>query len=421
MKKLLFVMLVALAAAGCTQKKGEIVLYNDTIIHRVGEMVEVDAAMFPTEEGEWLVIRDAENEKVPYQITYDGKLIFQADVKAGEEVRYSVATTPVAPKFQTYACGRVYPERVDDVAWESDLIAYRAYGPALQKSGERAFGYDVWVKNNTDLPVVEARYAKELNPETKARIAELRESGDAAAADALAASVSYHNDHGNGFDAYKVGPTLGGGATALLGEYKLWRGEEKIYYPYCWAECEILDNGPLRFTARLTYNPTEVDGEVFTEVRTISLDKGSFLNKTTVVYNGAEGSVLPRVMAGIVLHEESPRALVNEELHYVTYAEPVEAPDGGELYQAMYFPEGWLYAQKRFWRRGDEEPAGAFGHLVAYLKPAVGEPVTYYWGALWSHSTLLNVKSKEKFDNIMSKVVDSKCKPLDVNVIMCEK
>ena len=122
MKRLLFVMLVALATAGCTQKMGEIRLYNDTLIHRVGEMVELNATSFPTEEGEWLVIRNEENEKVPYQITYDGKLIFQADVKAGEEVRYSVFSTRVAPKFQTYACGRVYPERVDDVAWELSLI-----------------------------------------------------------------------------------------------------------------------------------------------------------------------------------------------------------------------------------------------------------------------------------------------------------
>ncbi len=421
MKRLLIITLAVLAMASCTQQMGEIVLYNDTLIHRVGEMVEVDAATIPVEEGEYLVIRNAEGEQVPYQITHDGKLIFQADVKAGDKVCYTVGTSRIAPQFQTYACGRVYPERVDDVAWESDLIAYRAYGPALQKSGERAFGYDVWVKNNTDLPVVEERYAKELNPETKARIASLRESGDVAAADSLAASVSYHNDHGNGFDAYKVGPTLGGGATALLGEYKLWQGTEKIYYPYCWAECEILDNGPLRFTARLTYNPVEVEGRVLTEVRTISLDKGSFLNKTTVVYNGEESDEDLDVMAGIVLHEEKPRTLINDEKHYVTYAEPVEAPDGGELYQAMYFPNGWQYAQNRYWRRGDDEPAGAYGHLAVYVEPAVGEPVTYYWGALWSHSTLVNVTSKEKFDKMMAKVVDADSEPLEVRVSLYEK
>ena len=421
MKRVFIVMLAALAMTSCAQKEGEIVVYNDTLIHRVGEMVELEAATFPVEEGRYLVIRNAENEEVPYQITYDGKLIFQIDIKAGDKACYTVSTSPLAPNFQTYACGRVYPERVDDVAWESDLIAYRAYGPALQQSGERAFGYDVWVKNNTDLPVVEARYAKELNPETKAKIAELRESGDVAAADALAASVSYHNDHGNGFDAYKVGPTLGGGATALLGTYNMWRGTQKIYYPYCWAECEILDNGPLRFTARLTYNPTEVEGRVLTEVRTISLDKGSFLNKTTVTYEGEESEERLDVMAGIVLHEEEPRTLIDKERYYVTYAEPVEAPDGGELYQAMYFPNGWSYAQKRTWHRGDDTPAGTYGHLAVYTKPCVGESVTYYWGALWNKSTLVNVATKEKFDKVVGKGVEAYCNPLEVTTIVYEK
>ncbi len=410
--KRLFVILVALAVVGCGQSKEQnILVLNTSDFDRVGEMVEVSVSWLDVEDGKWIELRNNEGEIVPSQITYDGKLIFQADVMAGDTASYAIRTKRQAPKYQTYACGRVYPERVDDVAWESDLIAYRAYGPALQKSGERAFGYDVWVKNNTDLPVVEARYAKELNPETKAKIAALRESGDVAAADALAASVSYHNDHGNGFDAYKVGPTLGGGATAIL-------DGRTILYPYCWAKCEILDNGPLRFTARLTYNPTEVDGRMLTEVRTISLDKGSFLNKTTVVYEGEESDEELDVMAGIVLHEEKPRTLYNAEEGYVTYAEPVEAPDGGELYQAIYFPEGWESAEDRFWNRRDEKPAGAYGHAAVYNELSVGEPMTYYWGALWSKSTAIDVDSKEAFDDIVAKVVKAKRNSLKVGVEM---
>ena len=47
-------------------------------------------------------------------------------------------------RWDVVACGRQYPERLDDVAWENDRAAYRAYGPALQEKGERAFGYDIW-------------------------------------------------------------------------------------------------------------------------------------------------------------------------------------------------------------------------------------------------------------------------------------
>lgn len=407
--------LLALAAllmmASCAQQGDEIIVENKSDKARVGEMVEVDMKLLKAEAAEGVVVRNSKGDVVPSQVTYDGKLIFQCDVEAGAKAEYSVEYSDLKAKQQAYACGRVYPERVDDMAWESDLIAFRAYGPALQQSGERAFGYDVWVKNNTDLPVVEERYNKELNPETKAQIATLRES-DPAAADALYASVSYHNDHGNGMDAYKVGPTLGGGATAIL-------DNGKILYPYCYKECEILDNGPLRFTAKLTYHPSKIDGKRVTEVRFISIDKGSFLNKTTLVYEGPAAGVL-LLMSGIVLHEENIRARYNEQAHFVTYAEAVEAPEGGELYQAMYFPKGWKGAENRLWQRKDEKPAGTFGHAAVYNRVAISEPLTYYWGALWSKSTLVDVPSKEAFDGLMAEVVAAKQNPLEVAVVTYE-
>ena len=64
----------------------------------------------------------------------------------------------------------------------------------------------------------------------------------------LSESVSYHIDHGNGLDYYKVGPTLGAGTSALL-------ANDSIVYPYCYKDYQILDNGPLRFTVKLVYNP----------------------------------------------------------------------------------------------------------------------------------------------------------------------
>lgn len=79
-------------------------------------------------------------------------------------------------------------------------------------------------------------------------------------------SVSYHVDHGNGLDCYKVGPTLGGGTAALM-------SGDSIIYPYCYATQEILDNGPLRFTVKLVYNPLTVkDNSDVIETRLISLD-----------------------------------------------------------------------------------------------------------------------------------------------------
>ena len=82
--------------------------------------------------------------------------------------------------------------------------------------------------------------------------------------------TTYHFDHGYGLDCYKVGPTLGGGAPALLDE------NGKLILPYCYKDYEILDNGPLHITVSVSYNPTTINGQPnVVEHRIISLDKGS--------------------------------------------------------------------------------------------------------------------------------------------------
>ena len=92
--------------------------------------------------------------------------------------------------------------------------------------------------------------------------------------------TSFHLDHGNGLDPYRVGATLGLGAPSLM------VGKNQVL-PYCYKDYRILDNGPLRFTVELTYNPSTVgDMKNVVEHRIISLDKGSNFNKMTVWYDG---------------------------------------------------------------------------------------------------------------------------------------
>ena len=207
MKKLFLLLATAFVCFACTNTKDvvTVTVSNPLAMERSNEMVEVAmsdiANQLKLADTAQIVVLNADGQQVPYQITYDEKVIFPASVAANGTAVYTIqAGTPEA--FAVKACGRYYPERVDDVAWENDLVAFRAYGPALQKTGERAFGYDVWTKYNTTEPVVEARYAGELNPETKAKIAELKKT-DPKAARELYQSVSYHVDHGNGLDCYK--------------------------------------------------------------------------------------------------------------------------------------------------------------------------------------------------------------------------
>ena len=60
-------------------------------------------------------------------------------------------------------------------------------------------------------------------------------------------------------DCYTVGPTLGGGANALL------NADGSLFMPLCYKTFKILDQGPLRFTVELTYPERDYDGQKVTE------------------------------------------------------------------------------------------------------------------------------------------------------------
>ena len=247
MKKMILSCLAAGVLMACADNRPmTVVVSNPLDMERSGEMVEVSmdeiARRLQLADTAQIVVLDAEGTEVPYQITYDDKVIFPDTVAAGGKASYTIQEGKPQP-VEVKTCGRQYPERLDDMAWENDLVAFRAYGPALQQTGERGFGYDLFLKRGTSEPVLEDFYAKELDKETRARAAELRKT-DPKAASELLQSISYHIDHGYGMDCYAVGPTLGAGVAALVAD-----GE--IVYPWCYKDFEVLDNGPLRFTVKL--------------------------------------------------------------------------------------------------------------------------------------------------------------------------
>lgn len=380
-KHLLSLSLLALLAA-CGPKPSTdftITVTNDLTFDRE-EMVEVPISEVAKKvqliDEEQYIILDAEGNQVPYQITHDDNLLFPATVKANDKAVYTVAVgEPIEVEALVY--GRHYPERVDDIAWENDRTAYRAYGPALQAKGERAFGYDAWVKRVPGL-VVEQRYANELNPDTQAEIARLRKERKHDEANELYHSVSYHVDHGNGLDCYKVGPTLGCGTAALL-------NDDAIVYPYCWKEYEILENGPLRFTVQLTYNPFVMGKDSVVETRTISLSKGSQLNKTVVSYQGLQKAT--PVATGLVIHPENPTAYALEgDKGYIAYADLTDNVnnDNGIIYVGAVMPEKVTEAKAAMFSDKEAKERGASGHVLAVSNYKPGAEYTYYWGSGWS-------------------------------------
>lgn len=375
MKKLLFVLLVMSAWITSCKKDVLISVSNISDADRKNEIVEITTDLPETD----FIVVDASGKEVPYQITYNEKLLLQVSVPASQTVTYKMKKGKPA-EYDIVTAGKQYPERVDDIAWENDRIAFRLYGPALQASGEKAFGYDIWVKR-TDKLVVEERYRKELRD-----------------------GITYHKDNGNGLDYYKVGPTLGAGTSALI-------DNGQLVYPYCYKDFEILDNGPLRFTVRLVYNPITVgENNHIVEKRLLSLDAGTHLNKVTLTYEGLDKPTT--IATGIVLHDDTDNYVINVKNGYMTYADPADKKEG-QTFLAAVFPKGMTKAEAVYFDKKEQKERGAYGHLLAYNSYQPKSEYTYYFGAGWSK---WGFKNKEEWLGYVQKKAEALKHPLIVSV-----
>ncbi|MGN1213376.1 MAG: DUF4861 family protein [Bacteroidaceae bacterium] len=345
------------------------VLADETVVFMVvnpsdfqrQEVVEIDAnevsAMLGGVADTAIVILNEVGQEVSCQITHDRRILIDAAVRPlGRLTLYARRGTPSVAK--TWVWGALYKSRMDDIAWENDRCAYRVYGPALQRSGERSFGIDVWVKNTPDI-VVPQRY--EMEHASLAEAARLRKAGDREGAAKVLLNGSYHYDHGSGMDAYSVGPTLGCGVPALI-------ADSVMILPYCYTDYEILDNGPLRFSVRLDFAANFLG---IVEHRVITLDKGSHFNKIRVWYDNV-GEPLT-FCAGVVMNGEGR---LHCDRDFVAYEDPTDRPKvhGSSIYTAAFFPFNDVCATK--------SPDGR--NAVCTMPGYRGEAVTYYAGAAWS-------------------------------------
>ena len=380
MRKILILFVVALIGfASCADSKQSmtVTVTNSLALERAGEMVEVPmsdvVAKLKLADTAQIVVLDVDGQQVPYQVTYDEKVVFPVTVGANSAVTYTIQPGTPAP-FDVIACGKYYPERLDDVAWENDLGGFRAYGPALQARGERGFGYDLFTKYNTTEPILESLYAEELNPEKRAKIAELKKT-DPKAASELQNAISYHIDHGYGMDCYAVGPTLGAGVAALM-------AGDTIIYPYCYRTQEILDNGPLRFTVKLEFNPLVKEA-------------------------------MP-VTTGLVLREPDGAVVADAANGYITYVDPTTDRSGanGKIFVGAAFPaqvkeaKVVLLSEKEKKDRG-----GADGHVLAISEYEPGSEYTYYWGSAWDKAA---IKTPDAWNKYMAEYAQKLRTPLAV-------
>lgn len=409
MKNRLFVMaLIAMLLLSCNglEKSMNVVISNPLDIERVGEIVEIPMETIKIQlnvsDATSIIVCDKDGVEVPFQLTFDQKIIFPASVAAHSEAVYTLKKG-MPSEVPMRVCGKVYPVRMDDLAWENDLVGFRAYGPALQALGERGFGYDLFVKRGTKEPVLEKMYAMETDKETWVRINELKKT-DPVAAEELRKTITYHVDRGYGMDCYAVGPTLGAGVAALM-------DGDDIIYPWCYKQLEILDNGPLRFTAKLEFTPLNIRGkDNVIETRVITLDLGSHLNRTSVSYTQLD-DVMP-IVTGIVMHNVDGAVVANAQEGYMTYEDPTTGPNQGTIFMGAAFPNEVKEAKTKFFSIEEKKLRNnADGHVLAVSDYVPGNEYIYYWGFAWDRA---DIQTIEEWNDYMAGFAQKIRHPLTV-------
>jgi len=176
------------------------------------------------------------------------------------------------------AYGRFVPERSDDFAWENDKVAFRVYGPAAPQKGHSS-GVDSWFKK-VEYSIIDKWYAGHLK------------------------GVSYHTDHGEGYDPYHTGISRGTGGSAIWVEGKAYSAHNYISY-------EVIKSGGDEVVFNLQYE-WETPLGVVAESKTISLALGEQLYQVNSVFSlYGKPAVLP-IAVGLTTHDEKAKVSFNK-------------------------------------------------------------------------------------------------------------
>jgi len=264
------------------------------------------------------------------------KLLFQSDFLPKQQKNFTIfagidrAKLP-APVLTTTA--RFVPERADDFAWESDRIAFRIYGPALWKQdgpAKSGSGIDIWCKH-VRVPVVDEMYK----------------------------GGNYHNDNGRSVDCYKVGPARGCGGVGVWAQDKLWVSK-------CFEKWKLISAGPVRAIFELAYEDWDASGRKVSEVKRISLDLGSNLNRIESTFKSDSAEPL-QVAAGLTIHKGG---IAGEGEGWTTVWEKGDGKNNGMIGLGLAVPAA------SFKKTED--------HVLMLAQVRPGQAFVHYAGAGWS-------------------------------------
>lgn len=201
-----------------------------------------------------------------------------------------VATADASNEYKVMAYGRFVPERRDDFAWENDKVAFRVYGPAAPLKGHSS-GVDAWFKK-VDYSIIDKWYEGHVN------------------------GISYHEDHGEGYDPYHTGISRGVGASAI------WI-DDTAYAAHSYKSYKINESGGDNVSFTLEYEWYTPLG-IVKEMKTISLPLGTQLFKVDSVFTlDGEPAALP-IAIGVATHDEKAEVFSNKEAGRISAWEVID-------------------------------------------------------------------------------------------------
>ena len=270
-------------------------------------------------------------------------LLFQHDFAPGETRQFVLvpsARVPIRPILSPVHV-RFAPTRIDDVAWESDRIAYRTYGPtALRNHPGLTNGIDVWGKR-VSYPVIESWYTGGRN--------------------------WYEVDRGEGADHFLVGATLGCGASGVIadGKVKTFPG---------WRQHKVLSDGPIRTLFNLDFGGADAGGTTVTQHVQLSLDAGHNLTRFIVTFDSTNPQA-PIEWAGGIVRREGQELAIDPAGAWISQWGPLDEAGHGDLGMAVVMAPG-----------EGRKAMELDGHALVTATARAGEPSTYWSGAGWNRS-----------------------------------
>lgn len=239
---------------------------------------------------------------------------------------------------------RQVPERMDDFAFENDKVAFRVYGPALKDSAENS-GTDCWLKR-IDYPIIDKWYKEETE------------------------GKSYHVDHGEGYDPYHVGSSLGCGGIAIW-EDGAERGDH-LKQPNVYKNYKIIELTEDKVVFELKYEWQDLAVE---EAKRITLEKGHQLYKAESTFTKDGKPVQIEVAVGVTTHDGKARASVNLNGNIVTTWEIIDESGVGT---AIVLPDG---VKARYVEQS--LPVKDRSHALLVTSTDKAGKITYYAGFAW--------------------------------------